>query len=174
MSGYNYRVEYSLGFCSLENKSHSVHTHCQDFIQGFTTEVQEGGRTWNRAGRRTDTGCYNSNPSSVSSITAGLLSHGRDARGAEPLSLRTALGWADRPTIYLLSSSWLLPLSGQGQLHKTWTPVYIWAVFWLHPGSIEGSQDSCGFSQVIPWGRTQCERITEGVLVLSSVPGRLN
>lgn len=66
---------------------------------------------------------------SFSSNTAGLLTHGRGTRGAEPLSLRTALGWADRPTTYLLSSSWLLLLSGQGQLHKAWTPLYLWAVF---------------------------------------------
>lgn len=81
---------------------------------------------------------------SFSSNTAGLLSHGKDGRGAEPLSLRTALGWADRPTMYLLSPSWLLPLSGGGQLHKAWTPLYSWAMFWSHPSSSEGSQNSCG------------------------------
>lgn len=81
-----------------------------------------------------------------------LLSHGTAARGEEPLSLSTALGWADRPTIYLLSSSWLLPLSGQGQLHKAWTPLYSWAVFWSPPASIKGSQNSCEFRQVSPWG----------------------
>lgn len=78
--------------------------------------------------------------SAVSLQPSWLLSHGRAARGEEPLSLRTALGWADRPTIYLLSSFWLLPLSGQDH-----TPLYFWAVFWSPPTSMEDIQNSCEF-----------------------------
>lgn len=117
--------------------------------------------------------------SAVSLQQSWLLSHGRVTRGEEPLSLRTALGWADRPTIYLLSSSWLLPLSGQDHLHKAWTPLYFWAVFFcpLQPASKTArtpvsSDKSTHEAGVIEDSSTMS--ITEAVLVWSSVPGRLN
>lgn len=116
--------------------------------------------------------------STVSLQQSWLLSHGRAGRGEEPLSLRTALGWADRPTIYLLSSFWLLPLSGQDHLHKAWPPLYFWAVFWsLQPASRTArtpvsSDKSTHEAGVIEDPSTMSVR--EAVLVWSSVPRRLS
>jgi hypothetical protein len=135
--------------------------------------LQGGGRPWKWAGKRTGTGWYVSNLTLVSLATP-LVCWLMDEAPEVP-------------------NHWVLEQLLGGRTGQQ-------LICCLHPGSFcsavkvnstrHGLHCTCGLyfdpfqasaravripvSRVIPWGRTQCGRITEVVLGRFSVPGRLN